>query len=109
MPTQVVNFRDVRADWDTETRQWVRPDYVYVGRAVRTYRIPASKWGNPFKLGKDGDRDEVIALYREYLLNRPDLLAALPELRGKTLVCWCKPLTCHGDVLAELADALPEA
>lgn len=34
----------------------------------------------------------------------PALLAALPELRGKTLWCYCHPKSCHGDVLRELAD-----
>lgn len=65
----------------------------------------ATKWGNPFRIGRDGWRKEVIEKYREYLLGRPDLLAALPELKGKVLGCWCKPLACHGDVLAEMADA----
>ncbi len=70
---------------------------VYIGRP--------SKWGNPFKIGRDGDRAQVIAKYREWLSHQPQLLAQLPELRGKRLGCWCKPLPCHGDVLAELADA----
>ncbi|OGT54325.1 MAG: hypothetical protein A3E01_15280 [Gammaproteobacteria bacterium RIFCSPHIGHO2_12_FULL_63_22] len=61
-----------------------------------------SKWGNPFVIGRDGAREEVIAKYREYILGRPDLLAALPELRGKRLGCWCAPKACHGDVLVEL-------
>lgn len=69
---------------------------VYIGRP--------SKWGNPYKIGRDGSRAEVVEKYRAYILSRPDLLAALPELRGKTLGCWCGPLACHGDVLAELAD-----
>lgn len=64
-----------------------------------------SKWGNPFKIGKDGDRLEVIAKYRQYILRRPDLLADLSELKGKRLGCWCSPKACHGHVLAELADA----
>jgi len=38
-------------------------------------------------------------------MNNPELLAALPELRGKDLVCWCSPLPCHADVLLELANA----
>lgn len=78
---------------------------VYIGRP--------SKWGNPFshKPGTQaqfvvGSRDEAIAAYREWILNQPELLAALPELKGKTLGCWCKPQSCHGDVLAELADQL---
>ncbi len=64
-----------------------------------------TKWGNPFIIGKDGTREQVIAKYRVYVRQFPKLTAALPELRGKTLGCWCKPQACHGDVLAELAEA----
>ena len=60
---------------------------------------------NPFVIGKDGTRDEVIKKYEAWLLAQPALLAALPELRGKTLGCWCAPQACHGDVLARLAEA----
>lgn len=70
---------------------------VYIGRP--------GKWGNPFVIGRDGDRAQVIAKYREYLLGNARLMAALPELRGKDLVCWCAPAACHGDVLSELANA----
>jgi len=49
-------------------------------------------------------RADVVAMYRRWLLLQPNLLAALPELRGKDLVCWCAPETCHGDVLIELAN-----
>ena len=79
------------------------PDHVYIGRRDPWGRWEASKWANPFIIGDDGTRDEVIAKFRAYLLARPDLLAALPELKGKTLFCWCKPDACHGDVLAELS------
>ncbi len=72
------------------------PYDVYIGRP--------SKWGNPFPLGGDSSRDEVVAQYRSWVVGQPHLLAALPELRGKVLACWCAPLSCHGDVLAELAD-----
>ena len=45
-------------------------------------------------------------MYTEYIMNKPELLKLIPkELKGKRLGCWCKPLPCHGDVLAELADA----
>jgi len=70
------------------------PYDVYIGRG--------SKWGNPFRIGIDGTREEVIEKYRNYVLTRPDLLAALDELEGKRLGCYCKPLPCHGDVLVEL-------
>lgn len=72
---------------------------VYIGRP--------SAWGNPFKIGRDGDRAEVIRKYEAWLRGQPRLMARLPELRGRVLACWCKPLPCHGDVLARLADALP--
>jgi len=65
-----------------------------------------SFWGNPFHVGVDGTRSEVIAKYRAMVLSRPDMLARLPELRGKVLGCWCKPRQCHADVLAELANGL---
>jgi hypothetical protein len=83
---------------------------VYIGRAVqrRARSLGASIWANPFKIGKDGTREQVISAYRTHLIASPMLLAALPELKGKRLGCWCRPLPCHGDVLAELADALPE-
>lgn len=67
---------------------------VYIGRG--------SKWGNPFVIGKDGSREEVVEKYREYLLSKPELLSDLGELRGKVLGCWCHPKLCHGDVLVEI-------
>jgi hypothetical protein len=74
------------------------PGQVYVARP--------SKWGNPFKVGRDGGRLEVIEKYRKYVYRRPDLLKAISdgELTGKVLMCYCKPLACHGDVLAEMAN-----
>ena len=75
------------------------PYDVYIGRP--------SKWGNPFVIGRDGAREEVIALYRGYILASPELMEVLPELRGKTLGCWCYPRPCHGDVLKELVARLP--
>jgi hypothetical protein len=60
-------------------------------------------WGNPFLIGRDGGRAEVIAKYEAWLLDNPALLTRLPELAGLTLGCWCKPEPCHGDVLARLA------
>jgi len=81
------------------------PFDVYIGRAMSSQGFNASKWGNPFKIGRDGTRAEVIAKYEAHLRSRPDLMAALPELRGKVLGCWCAPDPCHGDVLARLANA----
>lgn len=69
------------------------------------WRLPESPLANPFKIGRDGSPEEVVAKYRPYLLGRPDLLALLPALRGKVLGCWCAPDPCHAYVIAELADA----
>ena len=69
---------------------------VYIGRP--------SKWGNPFEIGKDGTRDQVIAKYEKYLLTNRHLFDSLGELKGRNLVCWCSPLACHGDVLLRYAN-----
>jgi hypothetical protein len=69
---------------------------VYIGRP--------SKWGNPFFISGDQDRETAIQRYREWIVTKPTLLADLKELKGKRLGCFCKPLSCHGDVLAEMAD-----
>lgn len=71
---------------------------VYIGRG--------SIWGNPFIIGKDGDRDEVIKKYEDYIKTCPDLLDSLPKLKGKRLGCFCKPKACHGDVLVKLVNNL---
>jgi|SRR6185369_6108165 len=80
---------------------------------LRSYRkfphgcCQRAKWANPFKLSRDGDHNLVIAMYHRWLLQQAHLLAALPELRGKDLVCWCAPERCHGDILIELANTGP--
>lgn len=66
-----------------------------------------TKWGNPYVIGRDGSRSEVIRKFEKYLKTKPELLAALPELTGKVLGCWCAPQACHGDVLVRLANKEP--
>ncbi len=82
------------------------PDAVYIGRANGRYRLKASVWANRYQIGIDGTREECIAQYRQWLLAQPLLIARLPELRSQTLMCWCKPEACHGDVLIQLLDEL---
>jgi len=82
------------------------PYDIYIGRP--------SKWGNPFTHLKGSTqakytvetREESIEAFRDWVVNGEGnyLMADLHELKGKTLGCWCKPLSCHGDILAELAD-----
>lgn len=74
------------------------------GLAVRIDR--RSRWGNPFVIGRHGDRSQVIDAYRERLHATPELVAAADRLAGKVLGCWCAPEPCHGDVLAEVAPNL---
>lgn len=90
MTTRVVSLRDDRYD-------------VYIGRG--------SDWGNPYSHVDSplvrwlvSTRAEAIEEYEKYVREeRPDLVARLGELRGKTLGCYCKPLLgCHGDVLVRL-------
>ena len=82
---------------------------VYIGRPNST--VPSCKviegcaWGNPYKIGVDGDRERVVRLYREMVSQDVELQRRIKEkLRGKVLGCWCKPLKCHGDVLVEFAN-----
>ena len=76
------------------------PDAMYVGRP--------GAFGNPFTIGRDGDRATVIARYEQWL-HAPEQNElrerAVRELRGRDLVCWCAPQACHADVLLELVNA----
>jgi len=89
----------------TVVNKYQEPYDVYIGRG--------SKWGNPFVIGKDGNRDDVIKKYSHYLkrqiaqgeVTKQDLLS----LRNKRLGCFCKPKPCHGDIIkkaVEWADKL---
>ena len=81
-------------------------NYVYIGRPT--------KWGNPFTHLRTNTkaefvvatREEAIAKYENYLLGRQDLIDSLHELKGKMLGYWCKPSSCHGDILKKYVDKL---
>lgn len=76
-----------------------KPGRVYVGRPT--------KWGNPYHVGSDGTREQIIEYYRLWLEKQlfvdPNFLR---ELIGKDLICWCAPKPCHADVLLEYANAV---
>jgi len=90
-----------------------QPGDIYIGRP--------SPLGNPFVLGRDGDRATVIAKYRRWLtaqraagpgnaaFDELTRLVALAQQRPLRLMCFCKPLACHGDVIAELLRELGAA
>ncbi len=85
--TTVVHFRKEKYD-------------IYIGRP--------SKWGNPYIIGKDGTREDVIKKYIVWFLNNLDLLDDIHELKGKRLGCYCSPLDCHGNVLASLVNEIED-
>jgi len=120
METRVVCVKvaDIRPEYDNLKEWMADPQNVYIGRRgivfVDGKRFPPkdSIWANPFKIGKHGTREEVLAKYREYIepkLDNLDWQRELKHLKGKTLGCWCvKPdqLVCHGQVLVELLEQL---
>jgi len=69
---------------------------VYIGRRCTFggWDLQESIWANKFRLSNDQ--------YEKHVLNNPKLMAALPQLKNKKLGCWCKPKSCHGDVLVAL-------
>ncbi|OUW96006.1 MAG: hypothetical protein CBD97_01995 [Pelagibacteraceae bacterium TMED237] len=122
--TPIVNVKvaNIRPNYDN-LKEWIKdPNNVYIGRRgvvfvteinpetgmIGKKRFPAydSIWANPFKIGKDGDREEVLRKYKEYITIRldrePQLLKELAKLKGKNLGCWCYPDPCHGDILKEI-------
>lgn len=81
------------------------PYNVYIGRG--------SIWGNPFShlpeskaLYRVKTREDAIKQYRDWIMLQPELLGKLPDLAGKRLGCYCAPLSCHGDVIADLVEKL---
>ncbi len=94
------------------------PNGVYIGRAI-TYkfiRSSGSPFANPFRIGRDTQgvewsREDVIQLYDSWIRNVESelYLRAQQELQDKILVCWCKPLACHGDMLARIANEASRA
>ncbi len=91
----------------------------YIGRTMPQFP-KGSIFGNPYVIGKDGTREEVIRKHKEWIfgliehptVDRPSI-SDIMSLRGQTLGCWCRrknePKTqynhCHGDLYAELADS----
>lgn len=83
---QVVNLKTCK--------DWGKPGDVRIDRTTR--------YGNPFVMRKDtlSERHKVIEKFREWLYTQPDFFT--PELlKAKRLGCWCAPLQCHGDIIAQ--------
>lgn len=82
---------------------------VYIGRAGHG---KDGYFGNPFKLLPGDDRGATIERYERHfysrLANDPTFKARVHELKGKILGCFCKPHTCHGDVIADYLNSLTD-
>lgn len=107
---------DYDAYWHAPGREGVAPQHGQAQPAGRTVVVHIrdphdiaigrpGKWGNPFVIGKHGNREEVVAKYRAWIQGQAELLSDVASLSGKRIACYCAPQPCHGDVLAELADA----
>lgn len=90
----------------------IEPCDVYIGRTKHTHK--KMHYGNPWKIGRDGTRDEVCDRYEAWLRKKADatvepdrrdwILRNVWKLHGAVLGCWCAPQRCHGEVLAVLAE-----
>ena len=80
---------------------------IYIGRP--------SPLGNPFVIGRDGDKEKVIRKYRDFLKTaiqngagikaELDRLEELNKKGDVVLICWCAPSKCHGDIIKEIIEA----
>lgn len=108
--------------------EFIRPKYknlkmwmsdtnnVYIGRGgvvfVDKERFPRqdSMFANPYKIGKDGTRQDVLNKYKQYIEEKinsdKNYLDNLLLLEGKKLGCWCHPEPCHGDILLDFIKKL---
>lgn len=77
------------------------PKYEYIGRG--------SYWGNPYSMYEKGEgRDEVIRKFKyDFDFNKFPYKdkSEVFKLAGKRLGCYCKPASCHGDVLADFLNS----
>lgn len=61
--------------------------------------------GNPFAMSDGWSREEAVERFREAFRQRlredEEFRAAVDDLHGQILACYCKPKACHGDVIVE--------
>lgn len=112
--TKILNIKSIK---------YIGKDRIYIGRANREYQLPESSLANPFVIGKDGTREEVVENYRKWLWvnhikpfieedkSSPVIVELLKLLRMRerrdlSLVCWCSPALCHGHVISKCLDFL---
>ncbi len=118
MSVENVKVKFIRPKYDN-LKEWMQDNNnVYIGRGgvvfVDNERYPKEKsvWSNPFKIGKDRNRDEVLDKYEKYirdlLKKNSKLIEELLMLKGKNLGCWCVPNKCHGHILLKIINELKD-
>lgn len=96
----------------TPISEWPILSTHYIGRSMRGNALyKGSPLANPFKVGRDGSREVVVSKYNDWLKSKyrdkdseeyRELMIILEyslSLHGISLVCWCAPKKCHGDVI----------
>lgn len=111
-----VKVKYIRPKYST-LREWINDSKnIYIGRRgvilLEKKRFPESNsiFCNPYKIGKDGTREDVLVKYENYIREKiaedSSFSEELKNLKGKTLGCWCKPDKCHGDILLKLINEI---
>lgn len=99
---EVVNFYHIN--------KTIPEDGEYIGRLNQNYNLPWSLFANPFPVYNPDERDASIAKYKTWLwqkiADKKITKSHLLSLNGKKLVCYCKPKSCHGDILKETVELL---
>lgn len=94
--TSVIHIKDVPPQWKNDSR------YVYIGRKGKGVD---GYFGNPYRLKKGEQKGASLSRYEDYFYKRletdPEFARRIRSLKGKVLVCFCKPRPCHGDVIVE--------
>lgn len=119
-----VHVEFIRKNGYQDLKSWMdNSNNVYIGRRgiilINSRRFPEenSIWANPFKVGKDGDLQEVLNKYYDYITKKiinENLFEELRKLKNKNLGCWCvgnqsigtsnPPWICHGQILIYLVN-----
>ncbi|MFJ3307740.1 DUF4326 domain-containing protein [Streptomyces sp. NPDC086549] len=73
------------------------PPLPYAPHTLRTGNLGGCRTGRSSGDGRPAKRHKRFR-------GRPELLELVPDLRGKTLACWCAPEPYHADMPAEPAD-----
>lgn len=98
---KVINIKDAPLGWEDDS------NYVYIGRSGKGR---SGYFGNPIKLKTGQPKGSTLQEYSDWLdvkvKDDPEFRERLLSLKGKTLVCFCKPGPCHGDVILQKINEL---